>query len=314
MKYDEQALHAGLRRSIKAMTPEMDESLLTQPVEIADGSEWYLEGLPTRRKGAVRALMAAAACLVLILAGMFWQGGRVVTDVYLDVNPSVAMHLNHSERVVRTEALNADGEQVLSSLQLRGKRAEDALEDLLDEMEAQGFLRRDRNGVLVTVASQDEETENRLLEALRQRAQKRVGTSTVLTQQLTVDDDLLEEAQKNQVSPGRAELLNAVSARTGIPTARLSRLSIDDLLDLLDDDDDDDWDEDDHDDDDHDDDRDGDDDWDDDDWDDNDWDDDDHAYESAPQGQNSGGSQTTQRHDDNDDDDDDWDDDDDDDD
>lgn len=80
------------------------------------------------RRGAWRAKVAVAACLLLAVFGV---GGFAVATptayVGLDVNPSVELGINRFDRVVSTEAYNADGEAALAAANVWGKTYEEAV-------------------------------------------------------------------------------------------------------------------------------------------------------------------------------------------
>ena len=68
---------------------------------------------PQRDRSRVRppawrfAVAGAALCLALTVAGGWgWQNLAVGAVLFLDVNPSVELSLNRSDRVVRAQALN----------------------------------------------------------------------------------------------------------------------------------------------------------------------------------------------------------------
>ena len=69
---------------------------------------------------------AVAACLSLVLVGaaaggFFLHQARTVTSVVsLDVNPSIQLQVNDSEKVLKVQALNAEAREVLADMPLEG--------------------------------------------------------------------------------------------------------------------------------------------------------------------------------------------------
>ena len=303
MKYGNDAMESRLRDGIADVTPDRAEEIWNAPVEKADGTEWYLDGVPGKHRGnaALRAVLAAAACLVLIITGLISRDNRVTTDVYLDVNPSVA---------VRVEALNADAEALVQSLggEAKNRPIEEALDLLIDGMAEEGYLRADQNSVLLSVRSQSTDPDAlcaRLTRLVHDHVRRLVGSAAVFGQRLERDGE-------DAADDGRDVLIRRLAERLGVPESELRRATIEQLVqllrdqnidpeDVLDDVLDDDWDDD-----------------DDDDFDDDDDDDDDRGASPSsaqtpktPSGSSQTGSPSSDQNDDDDDSDDDDDDDDD---
>ena len=315
MKYGNDAMESRLRGGIADVTPDRAEEIWNAPVEKSDGTEWYLDGVPGKHRGnaALRAVLAAAACLVLIITGLISRDNRVTTDVYLDVNPSVALRVNRRDQVVRVEALNADAEALVQSLggEAKNRPIEEALDLLIDGMAEEGYLRADQNSVLLSVRSQSTDPDAlcaRLTRLVHDHVRRLVGSAAVFGQRLERDGE-------DTADDGRDVLIRRLAERLGVPESELRRATIEQLVqllrdqnidpeDVLDDVLDDDWDDPDDD--------------DDDDFDDDDDDDDDRGASPSsaqtpktPSGSSQTGSPSSDQNDDDDDSDDDADDDDD---
>ena len=107
----------------------------------------------------------AAACLaVMLFLGLFSYRLYITPSGYIgmDVNPSVELGINQFERVIRTRAFNAEGDQLLSSLSLQNKNLREATVMILDEIEHSGQLCKD-SLLSVTVQADDPNRERALL-------------------------------------------------------------------------------------------------------------------------------------------------------
>lgn len=116
-------------------------------------SEQYKKKARRPRRPAVQAAFAVV-CAVFILAGF---GGyswfqTPVSYLSIDVNPSIELALNRFDRVVYIAAYNAEGEEILKSLSLKGKKYTDAI-DLIMENKIMGAYLTDEAELVLTVAA-----------------------------------------------------------------------------------------------------------------------------------------------------------------
>lgn len=118
--------------------------------------------IPTKKKirviTSLRAKIALAACAVLIALGI--GGGAYayqtpVAYVGIDINPSIELGVNYFDRVVSAEGDNADGQDILSEINVVGMTYEEALASLNDSLMNEGYLTANA-AVAVTVMCDDD--------------------------------------------------------------------------------------------------------------------------------------------------------------
>ena len=118
--------------------------------------------IPTKKKirviTSLRAKIALAACAVLIAVGI--GGGAYayqtpVAYVGIDINPSIELGVNYFDRVVSAEGDNADGQDILSEINVVGMTYEEALASLNDSLMNKGYLTANA-AVAVTVMCDDD--------------------------------------------------------------------------------------------------------------------------------------------------------------
>mgnify|MGYP000888984080 FL=1 len=107
---------------------------------------------------SLRAKIALAACAVLIALGI--GGGAYayqtpVAYVGIDINPSIELGVNYFDRVVSAEGDNADGQDILSEINVVGMTYEEALASLNDSLMNKGYLTANA-AVAVTVMCDDD--------------------------------------------------------------------------------------------------------------------------------------------------------------
>lgn len=97
----------------------------------------------------------AAVCTILLLtlcAGGYYWARVPVSFVSIDVNPSMELGLNRFERVVSVTAYNPQGEEILQTLSLKGKKYTDAIDMVVESQAIKRYL-TDEAELVFTVAA-----------------------------------------------------------------------------------------------------------------------------------------------------------------
>ena len=111
----------------------------------------------------VRRALAAAACLLAVVAGVF--GFRLYSEpaayVGIDINPSLELSVNAFGTVIDARPLNEDADAVLQGVALEGRSYEDALATLLQSEALSTYIDEDAY-VSVGVTTDDDALASRL--------------------------------------------------------------------------------------------------------------------------------------------------------
>ena len=100
---------------------------------------------------------AAAACIALGFAGYFGYYApnfTVYGSLTMEINPSVEMALSETGRVLGLTGLNPDGEALVEGYDYRGRRRDEAAEELVSRAIDMGFL-SGGEAVTISVRSRD---------------------------------------------------------------------------------------------------------------------------------------------------------------
>ena len=120
-------------------------------------------------------LLTAAACLCILLTGVWQTALLSMGTVLIQINPQIRLSVNRMERVISAEAVNADGAKVLFDYHAFGKTVEQVAQELSDRAADMGYL-HDDGQVHLTVDSRDEKwktaTESRLETVAVKEAQR----------------------------------------------------------------------------------------------------------------------------------------------
>lgn len=133
----------------------------------------------------------------------------------LDVNPGFRVYVKADDTVLKVEATNEDGEAPLLELELVGKSYEAAVEELVDELEAEGYLEDGTGSVLISVEKKAKDISEKLNEKLNSAFEKYDKTISIIEQELTELDEKLEReikdfADKHNISEGKANLIERI--------------------------------------------------------------------------------------------------------
>ena len=108
-----------------------------------------------KRKAWLYSLVAAAACLALVLGITLPGTTQPYASVYVKINPEVRIDVDRQDRVLALAGINRDGLDLIAEYDYRGKDLELVTQELVDRAIDMGYLRQDGQ-VNVSLDSQDE--------------------------------------------------------------------------------------------------------------------------------------------------------------
>ena len=186
-----------------------------------------------------------AACLAVMLlggGGIFYQQAHAVASVVsLDVNPSIELKVSKSEKVLVCTPLNEDAKAILADMgggaDLKGAKLDVAVNAIVGSLVRNGYLNSISSAIMISVEDNDTARAEKLQRELTSTVDGVLQTSeakaSVLTQTLTQDAGLEQQARKNSISTGKAALVNRVLAlNPALKFDALAKLSVEELKDL----------------------------------------------------------------------------------
>ena len=187
----------------------------------------------------------AAACLALVLlggGGMFYQQAHAVASVVsLDVNPSIELKVSRNAKVLSCTPLNEDAKAILADMSggadLRGAKLDVAVNAIVGSLVRNGYLNSISSAIMISVEDKDtaraEKLQLQLTSTVDGVLQTSEARAAVLTQTLTQDAGLEQQARENNISTGKAALVNRVLAlNSALRFDALAKLSVEELKDL----------------------------------------------------------------------------------
>ena len=187
----------------------------------------------------------AAACLALVLlggGGMFYQQAHAVASVVsLDVNPSIELKVSRNAKVLSCTPLNEDAKAILADMSggadLKGAKLDVAVNAIVGSLVRNGYLNSISSAIMISVEDKDtaraEKLQRQLTSTVDGVLQTSEARAAVLTQTLTQDAGLEQQARENNISTGKAALVNRVLAlNSTLRFDALAKLSVEELKDL----------------------------------------------------------------------------------
>ena len=195
-----------------------------------------------KTKKAWTTLTAACLALVLVGGGLFYQQANAVASVVsLDVNPSIELKVNRNEKVLACTPLNDDARAVLSNMgngaDLKGAKLDVAVNAIVGGLVRSGYLSDLSSAIMISVEDKDqtraEKLQRELTDTVDGVLESSAAKASVLTQTVTQDAELEQQAKANNISTGKAALVNRIVAMNGkLSFDALAALSVEELNDL----------------------------------------------------------------------------------
>ena len=187
-------------------------------------------------------LIAACLAVMLLGGGLFYQQVNAVASVVsLDVNPSIELKVNRSEKVLVCTPLNEDAKAILADMSngadLKGAKLDVAVNAIVGSLVRNGYLDSISSAIMISVEDKDTARAEKLQRELTSTVDGVLQTSeakaAVLTQTLTQDAGREQQALENNISTGKAALVNHVLAlNSALKFDALAKLSVEELKDL----------------------------------------------------------------------------------
>ena len=240
----DQEMERKLKNAIERSAPDGLERLLSA-VDNGKGAIKMEKTNHLKKKNRWIGLVAAILAVALIggAGGVYYSRNvAVATVVSLDVNPSIELRVNASQRVLKCLALNGEAGEILSSMSggadLEGAKLDVAVNAIVGAIVRAGYLDSLSSAILISVEDRDQSRGARLQAELVATVDGVLKTASnsagVMSQSVTGGRELDKQAQENNISSGKAALVNQVlDLNSSLDFAELSKLSVEELRDLI---------------------------------------------------------------------------------
>lgn len=215
----DQQMEERLEKAVSHAVPDDLEEILSR----CGTQKGNVISMKKQKSGkSVRALIAACLTLVLVggVGGVFYQQANAVASIVsLDVNPSVELKINKSEKVLSAVPVNEDGEKILEGMKLKGVQADVAVNAIIGALLQQGYVDELANSILITVEDDDVQRGVKLQQELAAQADAALAGAqihgAILSQTLKNSEELEKVAAEYGVSTGKAALIQLIAEGSG---------------------------------------------------------------------------------------------------
>ncbi len=154
------------------------------------------------------------ACLLIVFVAAVTMLGVYNTsyyEVYLDVNPSIEVCVNRFGVINKVKYINEDAKECLKGVNLKGKRPEDAVEDIAYILDQSGYF-DDRSELFVSGYSEEFDEVDKTVEALyyllTDLAEQKGYSVQVFTGEFTKEEK--DAATKAGISPLKYSIISEI--------------------------------------------------------------------------------------------------------
>ncbi len=243
-----------LNQTFSNMVPDVLDNILAQCEErevmenmnLINKNKEEKEKINFFRPKLVGALATVVVCAFGIIGFTQYQNMNNSVDsiIDFDVNPSIELKTNKKEEIIEANALNEEGKTILKDMDLEKVDLDVGVNAIIGSMLKNNYITEAQNSILVSVKN-DDETKAKLLEErvsneINELLKAQNINGAVLSQMYNDDDTVEKLAQENNVSEGKANLINKI-INAGMKDSKgntytfdsLSKLSINELNLLL---------------------------------------------------------------------------------
>lgn len=238
---NDKQLDRQIERAFEQIRPDVLDSILSDCRE-QKGNLMVIEN-SKRKIPLSRRLAAAAAALVLLVgtaAGIhgYSAAHTPVSVLTLDVNPSIEMKLNKSDKIIDLIPKNPEAEALIGDMDYSGSSVELTLKALIDSMLRKGYLSPGENSILVSVDSANSQATQTMQEKLGNDLNKIFAENgfagSVMSLRISDSKELEALCQDYDISQGKAQLIESmVQELPQFSPGELAQLSINDLNFIL---------------------------------------------------------------------------------
>jgi len=219
----EEQFHNDIRKAINKSVPNMFEEIYSDCVkkeqEEKHSNRGVLFDIGLRKKRYLYKLVCSLAVMAVIVgsATIYHNHNvrtQVVSQVMLDVNPSVNISVNKDDVVVSAQGVNEDGKEVLSDIKVINLDIDKALDIIMESMIDKGFISQKTEAILLTVKNANEKygimLEEKLYTGVDDFLQESNINIELMAQVYEEDKETSRFAKKNNISEGKARLIKKI--------------------------------------------------------------------------------------------------------
>lgn len=199
--------------------------------------------MTVKRNNLSRFSPVAAAAVFVLIVGIFgaaYYNANFAPDsiIDIDVNPSIELVTNKKDFVLKAQAVNQDGEEILDGMDLKNSSLKVAVNAIVGSMVQKGYVVDENSSILVTVANNDEvkakKIKNEIVSSIDLSLNELKVDAPIINQSVGKADDAEKFAKENNISLGKAVfVLNLAEKDSSLDAKILAKKNIKELADIV---------------------------------------------------------------------------------
>lgn len=228
----------SLKRSMEQMPHPSFQTIVDTPVVRMQEHD----AITRQEKNVVhyqmRSLALACACFLMVIGvGWFVQFGMIYSIVNVDVNPSLEIMVNRRDKVLSVKDNNQAAKEFLEGRNYKGWDIREMMESLMDDLALQGYLTDEKNIILLSVDSRNQNVSNGLQTALPTAVSEALADYGIIPklfiQQLNKSKEMQNQAEQYHISQGRQQFINLILRQdSSLTEEKLVSMNLADLISL----------------------------------------------------------------------------------
>ena len=157
-----------------------------------------------KKKIIIPVILLFIIIIVFISFNIF--SNKIVSTITLDINPSIEINLDKSNKIVKVAALNKEANDIISN-NLKGKKLDDALKIIRDNLINKGYI--DNSAAIILYSKGNINNEELKVNIENIFNEKHVFADIIVIDNITKEDENL--AKLYHISPAKASYIKSIS-------------------------------------------------------------------------------------------------------
>lgn len=240
---NKQNIEESIRRSIAFDTPDLFDKIASAPVTKLPEEDYIVKNQPKRSTSKLYAFYTACTSFAIVFAicfGLARNYYAVDSIIAIDVNPSVEISLNKSDKVLSVKANNEDGKTLIKDKDFRKKSYDVVVSDLTESLSSKGYIDQKHNSILVSVSNSNEtkaeKVKTQVISDIKTTLNKKEIEPVIYNQSITDSNakKLERLAKKYNISFGKMKLINSLIEKdSSLTIEELAKLPINQIPDYV---------------------------------------------------------------------------------
>lgn len=233
-------IEARLNKEIEQTVPDIFDSIVNAPIVKMEEHDYITRQSMVKKSKYQKKLLAVCINFILIIIVFTSRYQFSTTDsiIDIDVNPSIEINLNRQGKVLRVNAFNDDANIILGDMNLKKVDLDFAINAIMGSMVKKGYINSNSNAILISVQNKNAVKAGKLHEhiadSITSSLSKTGITPAIVQQNISPDDELKKLSKEYNVSLGKMIFVKQLAGLdNSLDFKKLSKLSLQELMEII---------------------------------------------------------------------------------